>query len=128
MFEILSYGKETENKYRWDNVENGVKFSVYIPKWRVPVPRPERIYVDILDSENIMLKNQCSRAEYEENSKLKNNKIYAEVKKVEELGQTVRFDPIGSDSTEYEIGSPYIPYDLFPDKTIKRLLIIIEWK
>lgn len=36
MYEFLAYRKETENKYRWDADIDGVRFELYIPKWRVP--------------------------------------------------------------------------------------------
>src|SRR5579883_3147894 len=45
--ELLEESKETENKVRWDADVEGVRFSIYIPKWRVPEPWPRIIQVAI---------------------------------------------------------------------------------
>jgi hypothetical protein len=41
---LLKPSKETENKLRWSTYMNdGSKFHLYVPKWRVPEPWPGRI-------------------------------------------------------------------------------------
>ena len=42
----LEAAKETDNKLRWDVDIDDTRFSLYIPKWRVPQPWPSRIWVD----------------------------------------------------------------------------------
>lgn len=44
---LLDAAKQTANKVRWDADIDGTRFSLYIPKWRVPVPWPELIRVTI---------------------------------------------------------------------------------
>ena len=46
--ELFDAAKETERKLRWDVDVEGTLFSLYIPKWRVPVPWPSRIFVSIV--------------------------------------------------------------------------------
>ena len=128
MFEMLAYQKETDNKYRWDNIHNGVKFSLYIPKWRVPNTKPDSIYVEIFDADsyNMNIKKHI-RSEYENNEELKKNKIIAHVKWTEDHTQTARFDPL-VDFKEAEIGSPYVPFDLLPNRISMELIIEVRWK
>ncbi|NLW01382.1 MAG: hypothetical protein GXY97_06980 [Clostridiales bacterium] len=128
MFEMLEYQKETDNKYRWDNIHNGVKFELYIPKWRVPNPKPNSVYVEIFDksSYNMDFKKH-SRSKYENNEELKKNKIIAHVKWIADHTKTARFNPV-VDSEEAEIGSLYVPFDLLPNRTSKELIIEVCWK
>ena len=44
---LLEETKETENKVRWDADIEGTRFSLYIPKWRVPEPWPRLIHVTV---------------------------------------------------------------------------------
>lgn len=131
MQEILAYFKETENKWRWDailNDEKGEKaiFELYIPKWRVPEPYPEKIRVKIGEPHEFPNKKYFNREDIEQNAELKNNRIYAEVKRFSEHKKTIRFNPIG-DEKNWEIGSPYIPFQLLPDEDIEHICLSVEW-
>ena len=44
----MALDKETDNKVRWTADVDGVTFSLYVPKWRVPEPWPSRIRVTVV--------------------------------------------------------------------------------
>jgi hypothetical protein len=44
---LLEETKETDNKVRWDADIEGIRFSLYTPKWRVPEPWPLQIHVTV---------------------------------------------------------------------------------
>jgi hypothetical protein len=48
-FVLMNPSKETENMLRWSDDIDGVNFSLYIPKWRVPKPWPSSILVVVDD-------------------------------------------------------------------------------
>lgn len=127
MFEFLAYRKETENKYRWDADIEGVKFSLYIPKWRVPDGLPGTIYVRIYDVKDAPRDLPAyTRMQIEQQPGLREEKIIARIKRCRDHTKTVRFDPIG-DPKNWEIGSPYIPDKILPKADITELIIEIEW-
>jgi len=128
MFEILAYWKETDNKLRWDTKINGVLFEVYIPKWRIPDPRPETILVILYFPPYDQLNNKkfYCKSDITLNPQLRNNKICADLQKNQEHSKTMRFDPIG-DKKSWEVGSLYIPFDLLPGKEITQVTAVIEW-
>lgn len=127
MLEILAYNKQTENKFRWHCDVDGTPFEFYIPKWRVPEPCPDKISIKIyLPHERTISYKKYGKYQYENNLSLRNNMIVATVKKVSEHTKTIRFDPSGYNS-EWEIGSPYIPYTLLPYPNVDELLITVDW-
>ncbi len=117
--------KETENKLRWDCDIQETKFSLYIPKWRVPEPWPSRIWVrvdlcrnDGKDEGNLSL-NDVKR-----DSALRHEPIISNVYKYEEHTKTIRYCPVGKNDV-WEIGEPYIPISLTSNKADKLRLIIL---
>ena len=49
---ILSFDKETDNKWRWIDMVEDAAFELYIHKWRTPKPRPEKIKVTVGELED----------------------------------------------------------------------------
>jgi hypothetical protein len=128
--EILAYKRETKNKIRWDANVDGTIFELYIPKWRIPDPAPERILIRIfLTDDNIETKDQYTPDEIKQDPELRNQPIYSELTRISEHTKTIRFDPIGNPNpNNREIGSPYIPKSILYREDIKRLYIVVEWK
>lgn len=126
--EFLAYSKETENKYRWDCDCDGVKFSLYIPKWRVPEPYPRTINIKLhpLGSGIVMGRKYLKEA-YEKDLALRKRPIIARLKRTSDHTKTVRFDP-DYNSQWWDIGSPYIPAHILPSPDIKEIYIEVEWK
>lgn len=109
--------KETVNKLRWVAEIEGVFFSLYIPKWRVPKPWPAQIIVTVdtnLPAPQIL--HNIRRDPLVP--------IIAIATKVAVHTQTVHYAPIGQNSNDWEIGEPYIPFSVlnaisprgFPEK------------
>ena len=126
MIEMLRFEKETEGKIRWDAVVDDAKFELYIPKWRVPETWPSKIYVTI-ERENPLKKYRRSyiKIDYENSNSLRTNPIVSYVERFEEHTETLRYRPLGN-SSEWEIGEPYIPYSLTYD-CADRLKLTVEW-
>lgn len=123
---LLESTKETDKKLRWGReTDDGVVFSLYIPKWRVPEPWPQRIYVKIeLIGNAKSLKPRYTKEHFEEHPSLKTRPIVGVVRRVEEHTETLRYRPIGDD--EWEIGEPYIPYSLTCDSA-EYLKLTVDW-
>lgn len=123
---LLNASKETDNKLRWETRVEGAPFELYIPKWRAPTPWPAKIIVHIeTDLESgkpwlIEKANQLPQDKYREQP------IIAVVNRVREHTRTVRFDPDG-DPDSWEIGSPYIPYELLDNEQAPQVLIRVMW-
>jgi len=123
---ILEFKKETDNKVRWDTVVEDTTFELYIFKWRVPVPRPSTIRVNIIPTSQEqpfsvgMTPDQASK----QSSRLSQD-IFADVVIKEHCTKTIRYRPV-SDSKECEIGEPYIPFALTHDKA-PQLRIHVVW-
>lgn len=118
--------KETTNKLRWDADVDGTKFSIYIPKWRVPEPWPSRILVNVIrrrfiadDSPNM------TEAAAMADPVIRHEPIIATVTKFSMHTETIRYQPSGNTSN-WEIGSPYIPFALTCDEA-DHLRILIQW-
>jgi len=123
---LFQSAKETDNKLRWDSDIKGTKFSLYIPKWRVPKPWPAKIWVKVIprrgegdDQANLSL------ADVTKDSALTNEPIIVTVIKCKEHTETIRYSPSGNPST-WEIGEPYIPHPLTFDEA-ERLRLIVLW-
>ena len=72
------------------------KFSLYIPKWRVPEPRPRLILVGIDKADRTAAEPATlSRKVADKNPELKVNLIFADVTRDEQYTQTQRYNPIG---------------------------------
>ena len=121
---LLEETKETPNKVRWDAYIEGTRFSLYIPKWRVPEPWPRLIYVTV----NPYVQKQVPRVspalacQAPESCK---QSIVTHVKKLENKTQTIKYQPEG-DPSDWEIGQPYIP-DPLTFGEAERLTITVEW-
>lgn len=114
---LMSPSKETDNKLRWHADVDGVAFQLYIPKWRVPQPWPNRIRVFV--SAATALESSSMNVE-------PGTPIAVIVKRVVDHTQTARFAPLG-DPKEWQIGEPYIPYQLLPDPASQILRVDVEW-
>ena len=123
---ILEKTKETENKVRWDTYIEGTKFSLYIPKWRVPEPVPVKIIVDLFFSPLPEQKNIIVPKIAVSNPNLCRLPIISHLKQHSYHTETIRYDPIG-DSDIWEIGSPYIPCSLLPNSDVETILICVQW-
>jgi len=110
---LLEETKETENKVRWDADIEDTKFSLYIPKWRVPEPWPQTIHVTITPYDQSKV-SSISRLEAKNSPRLRYKPIIAHLKKYREHTQTIRYQPEG-DPKGREIGEPYIPYHMTYD-------------
>ena len=127
--------KETKNKIFWETtVESGDKqgnpgtaeFRLYIHKWRVPEPCPEKIYVKIEPSQLQEKPEFLTVEDAEEKPKLKSNPIVAIIHAFKPHTATLRYHPIG-DQSEWEIGEPYVPYNLTHNEA-EYLKITVMWK
>lgn len=118
---LMDPSKETDNKLRWHADIDGVDFKVYVPKWRVPVPWPQRILVRIEETTS-----QNERLVPSGNAKVEALPIFVLVEKNVEHTTTVRYTPSG-DPEGWELGEPYIPYPLLPSPPPQRLGIEVEW-
>jgi hypothetical protein len=139
----------TDGKLRWDEDIDGTKFSIYIPKWRVPEPTPETIVVKIYDASLFnpeerlwpIQKRQLSKAgltdeqieEIDEwvpvrlNEELHSDRPITAAVKIDRIHtQTVRYTPIGHPKS-WEIGQPYVPMSVLPRDYPKRLIIRVTW-
>jgi len=115
---LMDPSKETDNKLRWEIDIEGVKFKLYIPKRRVPQPWPNQITVTVNETTG----NPPPRAIPAELS----SPVIATVERTSEHSQTARFTPSGDPQT-WEIGEPYIPYQLLPRRNVSRLDIEVSW-
>ena len=127
---VCNYIKETDNKYRWDHMEGNTPLEIYIPKWRVPDPYPQRIFVQIFEPDEsscpIVFLHDQKRVKV--NPELRLAPITAEVIYKEDKTRTIRYDPILEGNVAREIGSPYIPKALLDDPPQTQLVIMINWK
>jgi len=128
MKEILAYKKETEGKYRWDAMIDDTQFELYIPKWRIPDPTPSSIHIQISSDQKAFSSFKTySRKEVEADPTIQGNQIHAIIKFFREHTKTYRYDPIGN-STEWEIGSPYISKSILDNNPATYLYLRIEWR
>ncbi len=124
---IAKWKKTTENKIIWTAYLGSVPFNLYIPKWRIPEPVPEKILIKIFfSSEEVRDKKFISKTDIQLEPQLKRKKIYSDVHKFSEHSQTIRFDPNG-ESNNWEIGSPYLPKSILKGQDFKELSLVIEW-
>ena len=127
MKEILAFNKETDRKWRWIADINGVELKIYIEKWRTPEPIPEKISVMIGTPEDFENERKYTQEEIEINPELRNEPIYELVKKTEVKTETMRYTPI-VERNDWELGEPYIPFELLRDLDEDTLAIQIRWE
>ena len=121
---LLEETKETDNKVRWDADVEGTRFSLYIPKWRVPEPWPLQLHVTVsphTQQQPLSLSPAAVRKAPESRKK----SIVTHLKKFREHTQTIRYHPEG-DSSTWEIGEPYIPIPMTYGRA-ERLTITVKW-
>ncbi len=121
---LLSEAKETDNKVRWDADIEGTRFSLYIPKWRVPEPWPQKIHVT-LSPDNQSGPSPLSPKEAMENPKSRLRPIIAKLNKFQEHTKTIRYRLDGEAST-WELGEPYIPIPMTFSES-DSLIIEVKW-
>ena len=118
---LLRPSKETPNKLRWSaHIEkDNAPFHLYIPKWRVPVSWPGRIFVGIepfSGEPSNFTQSPCDNLD---------NPIKVLVELIEKCTKTVRYAPIG-DKGDWQIGEPYIPFSRVPSDS-NFLIIEVKW-
>ena len=127
--------KETKNKIFWDTTvvstdKDGspgeVDFRLYIHKWRVPEPYPKTIYVKIEPAVFQEKPPFVSVDEVIDKPALRKKPITAIIHAFKPHTATLRYHPIG-DQNEWEIGEPYIPYNLTHNEA-EYLKITVMWK
>jgi len=131
IMKVCTYFNDTDNKYRWDYMEGKAPLEIYIPKWRVPVPCPHRIFVKIFEPEDSHCPTMTlhNKKEVKANQRLRLEPITAEVTFTEVMKNfVVRYDPVLVGNEAREIGSPYIPKILLDDPPQPRLIIVINWE
>jgi len=122
---LLEEAKETDNKIRWDTRIDGTRFSLYIPKWRVPEPLPRLIHVTIspyTQQQSLTLSPAAAHTVPES----RKEPIVAHLKRVKEHTQTIRYQPEG-DASAWEVGEPYIPTPMTYSEA-ERLTIMVQWE
>jgi len=127
---ILELKKETDNKIRWDKVIDNTPFELYIPKWRVPSPKPREIEIEVLPHNNSVINNPLTITQVKNNPNLKNSSIAANLTIFGDHSRTVRYDPEGNENM-WEIGSVYIPISILNQKGLygkERICIKIKWR
>jgi len=120
----LKFDKETDRFNRYSGFVDGVKFEIYIEKWRTPSPVPGSIFVEIGIPDDFEDKTKYKREDTSEKPSNLNKPIYEELGYIEEMTKTIRYDPTAV-RNEWQVGSVYIPKDLVPNHEI--ISIFIEW-
>jgi hypothetical protein len=121
---LLRQFGETDNKVRWVARTGETTFDLYIPKWRVPKPWPERIAV----TTSLPIDQDLTRFVGGLNEKVKDKTlpITSIVDRVSDHTKTVRFRPRG-EAADWEIGEPYIPYVLLPKRDALSVIVEVRW-
>jgi hypothetical protein len=102
-----------------------VEFRLYIHKWRIPEPFPQAIYVKIEPSQIQKKPKFLSLDEAMEDPDLRTKPINVILHGFKHYEDTLRYHPI-EDHTEWEIGEPYIPYNLTHGEA-EYLKLTIRW-
>jgi hypothetical protein len=132
---LLAESKQTDNKVRWDVDIERTRFSVYIPKWRVPEPWPSIIQVSIEPSADDVGLGQLSGATVKDPESLW-KPIITDLELVRWHTRTIRYKPristrltdlVRNEQSLWEIGEPYIPIEMTFDGA-KHLRITVRWK
>jgi hypothetical protein len=128
---FCDYDNCTDNKYRWKTMVGIAPLVIYIPKWRVPDPYPQRISLQFFEPKDSRYPNVTIHDKKEIKAKpwLRLDRINAEVTLTDETHKlVVRYDPVLVGNDAREIGSPYIPKTLLYKPPQTRLVIIINWE
>jgi hypothetical protein len=122
---LMEPSSETDNKLRWGAKVGDATFNLYVPKWRVPEPWPRRIVVAISRPINQDLSSE--RVDISSSRSLDRKlRIATVVDRVRDHTRTARFRPRGNQG-DWEIGEPYIPYSLLPDRLAQAVQIEVRW-
>lgn len=117
----------TSNKLRWSADVDGTKFSVYIPKWRVPEPWPRSIKVTVATPpDGVFELPSLERERASSEPTLRLAPIDTIVCHVSDHSHTVRFRPFDNRDS-WEIGEPYVPVALLPTPSANEIRIRVEW-
>ncbi len=126
MKEILAYhidAGETDGKYRWDADYEEVRFSVYIPKWRVPWPIPLDIMVRLYGESEYRTKiKSVGQSDVLRDPARTRKPIWARIAYNGLHSLTARYDCESS-----EIGSLYIPHGMLESPIPLSLVISVIW-
>jgi hypothetical protein len=107
---------------RWSDKTDGVDFSLYILKWRVPNPW--------LSSGLVVVDDMVARVQEKNLSYINDHleePINVVVEKFKDHGDRVRFKPVRKDKRNWETGEPYIPASILPYRSIKYVRIEVNW-
>jgi len=123
---LLEESKETDNKVRWDADIDGTRFSLYIPKWRVPEPWPRVIQVSIHPDADTS-PTRLSRVEAHRDPTLRLQPIVTYLRRFKEHTKTIRYRPeLDREKDEWEIGEPYVPIEMTFGGA-ERLTLTVNW-
>jgi hypothetical protein len=121
---LMSPSSETTNKLRWESENDGVTFSLYIPKRRVPIPWPRQIVVAVCSYE---LKTEIPQGDLRASNPIDRRLPIIVVLELEARRKhTARYRPIGNAET-WEVGKPYIPYSLLRSDLPARIQLEVRW-
>ena len=125
---LCTYSKSTEGMHRWDTMIVHAPLEIYIPRWRVPDPRPLYISVEIFEwAEYNQSINYLYQEEIYANPELCNNSIVARVTFNEDRSLTFKYKTDLNDDVR-ETGDLFIPKTLLGTLPPKRLVIVINWE
>lgn len=122
---LLAEVKETDNKVRWDADMDGTRFSLYIPKWRVPEPLPHLVHVTVSPCTR-QQSPTLSPAAAHTTPESRKKPIVAHLRKFQKHTPTIRYQPEG-EASAWEVGEPYIPTPMTYGET-ERLTITVQWE
>lgn len=121
---VLIFGGTTDNKVVYHTREYAERFTLYIPKWRVPLPWPEKIRFGLDDDPTAT----APKPQGPPSAPYRNleEPLIAGLKKRENKTKTVRYCPIGAQN-DWEVGEPYIPLVWLDTPPQNLLRIEVHW-
>jgi hypothetical protein len=145
--DILTRDKITDESIRWMRLISGVKFQLYIIKWRVPEPVPDKIEVSIFSHKELYHRDVTRLGKKSIKDLSAEDRVYLDRIDLNEsrirvagpdaiLGaayfneksdpiNTVRYNAGRDESLEF--GDPYIPRSIFEGKCPPYLLFLVRW-
>lgn len=123
----FDYAKTTPNKLRWDSRVEGITFSLYIPKWRVPRPMPVHIWGTVTPhfrslSESLTPSQVTNDPEFRPNTPPID--VIVEKHQVHSMNKTV-YRQLGEEE-HWEVGTLYVPTPLTSNNS-KMLRLVVYW-
>jgi hypothetical protein len=119
----LQPSNKAQNYVVWLSRVDDSSFSIYIPKWRVPDPWPNEIFLETRGSGHEG--PSLSRAEAQRAPELRRSPIVTQVKKSARKTKTMRYRP-QADPSEWEIGEQYLPFSMTNGEA-EHLTILVNW-